>query len=137
MAPIVTAPVVFTVRFEAVPLAVPLMAFVVMVVAPPVPKVSVTPSESVAAPRVTVPLPADNVELPVTEVVPKVNAVLVVVTVPLTLVELGLLPFPDVETPPVKVNESPPSPRVTVPVFKKLTAFVIALLPPVIETLYA
>ena len=135
--PMVTTPVVLIVKFEAVPEAVPLIALVLTVVAPPEPKVNVTPSESVAVPKVIVPLPADNVELPVNEVVPSVNAVLVVVTLPFTVVELGLLPLPEVETPPVKVNASLPLPKVTVPVFKKLTAFVIVLLLPVIDTLYA
>jgi hypothetical protein len=47
------------------------------------------------------------------------------------LVSDGLLAFPVVETPPVKVLEPPLAPRVTVPVFKNVTAFVTELVAPV------
>jgi hypothetical protein len=60
----------------------------------------------------------------------------VVVTFPAIFVELGFVTLPEVAKPPEKVSESPPSPRVTVPVFRKLVSPPIEVVPPVKLTEY-
>ena len=70
----------------------------------------------------------------VTAVVPKLmTPAPAAVTVPFTIFELGDVAV----TPPVKLIVSLPSPSVRVPVLLKVTAFVIVLIAPVSETLYA
>lgn len=137
--PIVTAPVVLMVRFEALPLAVPVTEERLMALAMPVPIVKVAPSARVAAPKVMLPVEAPpTVELPpiVTPVLlsPKViTPVPAAVTVPLTVMALGAV----ATIPPVKFIVSEPLPKVTVPVLAKVVAPAIVLELPWMATLYA
>ncbi|MFM7922212.1 MAG: hypothetical protein ACKPJJ_18460, partial [Planctomycetaceae bacterium] len=78
----VTAPVTSKVTFDGVLRAVPVMLERLTAPEPPVPSVSVTPSASVAAPSVIVPLPAASVVFPATVEAASVRAVFVVVTFP-------------------------------------------------------
>ena len=122
----VTAPVTLNVTLDAVPAAVPAKLAAVIAPLPPVPRVSVTPSLSVAAPRVTVPLPAASVELAVTAVaLLSVSAVSVVVSVPAT--EFGPA---ECTSPPVNVSVSAPFPKATVPLVPNVTAFVTLVVVP-------
>ena len=119
---IVTAPMVLIVRFELVPLAVPVTDERLKVFAIPVPTVSVTPSAKVAAPKVICPVEVPpTVELPdtVTPDVPKLmTPVPAAVIVPLIVLLLGAVAV----TPPVKLIVSLPLPNVTLPVLEKVVA---------------
>ncbi len=75
--------------------------------------------------------PLESVVAAVSAAAPKAIGWFVLCTSPARLVSDGLLAFPVVETPPVKVLEPPLAPRVTVPVFKNVTAFVTELVAPV------
>jgi hypothetical protein len=104
----VTAPVTLNVRFDAVPEAVPVMLERLTAPEPPVPSVSVTPSASVAAPSVIVPLPAASALFPATVEAASVRAVFVVVTFPLSVVDPAVW-----TSPPVNVSVSLPFPSAT------------------------
>jgi hypothetical protein len=83
-------------------------------------------------------LPVSNVVAAVRVTLPISIRVLVVLIVPAAEVELGLETLPVVARPPAKVIVSAaPSPKVTVPVFKKLVSPATELVVPVSETLYA
>jgi hypothetical protein len=126
MAPLtVTAPVTLNVTFDAVPEAVPVMLERLTAPEPPVPSVSVTPSASVAAPSVIVPLPAASVVFPATVEAASVRAVFVVVTFPLSVVEPAVW-----TSPPVNVSVSLPFPSATAPEVPKVTAFVTVVFVP-------
>ncbi len=132
----VTAPVVLIVRFEALPLAVPAIDDKLIVFAIPVPIVRVTPSASVVAPKVMVPVeapPIDVLELTVTGAPRLITPLPAALTVPPKLIRLGAVAV----IPPVNAVVSPPLPKVTVPVLAKVVAPAMLLLEPLIATLYA
>ncbi len=129
-----TSFVVLITKVEDVPEAVPLIAFKSIAVALPFPRVNVTPSDKTTELNVMSPVPEIKVLFPVTLKLPRFKAVFVVVMFPLTLTSEGLEP-PPIDTPPVNVKASPPFPKVKVPVFEKVTALVIVLVPPVIDKL--
>ncbi len=120
----VTAPVVLIVRFDTVLPAVPAIDDRLIAFAIPVPKVNVTPSASVVAPKVMVP-----VELPptvvfadtLTGVVPKFSTPLEAAIVPAKVFTLGAVAV----KPPVKLKVPLLAPKVKVPVLLKVTALVI------------
>ncbi len=120
----VTAPVVLIVRFDTVLPAVPAIDDRLIAFAIPVPKVNVTPSASVVAPKVMVP-----VELPptvvfadtLTGVVPKFSTPLEAAIVPAKVFTLGAVAV----KPPLNVNVPPLAPSVKVPVLLKVTALVM------------
>lgn len=88
------------------------------------------------APMLKLPPFEASVLLPLTVVAPRVSAVLVVLMLPSTVVPDGLEPLPVVVKPPVNVRVSAGAlPRATVPVFRKLTALVIAVVEPFKATL--
>ena len=119
-------PVVFNVKFDTVPLAVPVTAPKLIAFAIPVPTVNVTLSANVASAKVMVPVePPPTVAFAVTAiaVLPKLMAL-----VPLAAIvpAIDLLLGAVAVTPPVNVSVSDASfPKVTVPVLVKVTAFVI------------
>ena len=125
MAPLtVTAPVVLMVRFELVPLAVPVTDDRLMALAMPVPTVSVTPSAKVAAPKVMLPVevpPMVAFALTVTGAPKLRTPVPAAVIVPATVIPLGAVAV----RPPVNAKVPPLVPKVTVPVLLKVTALVI------------
>ena len=130
----VTAPVVLMVRFEALPLAVPAIDDKLIAFAIPVPIVRVTPSASVVAPKVMVPVeapPIDVLELTVTGAPRLITPVPAALTVPPKLIRLGAVAV----TPPVNAVVSPPLPKVTVPVLAKVVAPAMLLLEPLIARL--
>ena len=135
----VTAPVVFSVRFDTAPAAVPDTASRLTVLLPPAPTVSVTPSASVTSPRSTDPLlPEDTVASAVTATPvfasPSVTSELFDVERTVPAIDTALASV--TETPPVKVVESEaPLPKVTVPEFRKEVDPAIEFVPPVIDTL--
>ncbi|MFM8729369.1 MAG: hypothetical protein ACKON9_30070, partial [Planctomycetaceae bacterium] len=71
------------------------------------------------------PLPAASVVFPGTVVAASVNAVFVVVTLPLSVVEPAVW-----TSPPVNVSVSLPFPSATAPEVPKVTAFVTVVLVP-------
>ena len=133
--PMVTAPMVFIVKLEDVLPVVPVTDERLKVLAIPVPIVNVTPSASVAAPKVICPVEVPpTVELPdtVTPVVPKLmTPEPAAVIVPLIVLLLGAVAV----TPAVKLIVSLPLPKVTDPVFEKVVAPAIVFDAPLNTTL--
>ena len=132
-----TAPVVFKVKFDALPAAVPVTELKLIGAATPVPTVNVVPSAKVAAPKVICPVEdPPTVELAVTliGVLRLITPVPAAETVPAKLILEGAVAI----TPPVKAELSVASlPKVSVPVFAKVVAPAILLFAPVSEMLYA
>ena len=121
-----TAAVVFSVRFDAVPPAVPLTLPSVSGVAAPVPTVRVLLSARVALPSVIWPVEAPPTvasSVTLTAVVPRLmTAVPAALMVPAMFFDDGAVAV----TPPVNARLSAAaSPSVSVPVLRKLTALVI------------
>lgn len=120
----VSAPIVLIVRFEGVPPVVPAIDERLIALAIPVPRVSVTPSASVVAPKVMVP-----VELPprvvsaetLTGLVPKLITPLEAAIVPAKVLVLGAVAV----NPLLIVNVPPDDPNARVPVLLNVTALAI------------
>ena len=129
-------PVVFNVKFDTVPLAVPVTAPKLIAFAIPVPTVNVTLSANVALPNVIAP-----VELPPTVVLKPTLTALVprlITPVPLAAIvpAIDLLLGAVAITPPVNVVLSvAESPNVTVPVLANVVTPAILFVLPVIDTL--
>ena len=122
----VTAPVVLIVRFDTAFRAVPIIEERLIALAIPVPRVRVTPSASVVAPKVMVPVALPpNVVLARTliAVVPKLITLVVLLAaiIPARYFVLGA----NAVRPFVNVNVPPLAPKVKVPVLLKVTALVI------------
>ena len=137
-----TAPVVLMVRFDAKPPAVPDTAARLIGVATPVPTVSVTPSASSAFPIVISPVEVPPTsELPSTETPVSASPSLITPTPAALTVPFKRMPAVApvcavATTPPVKAIVSPPSPSVSVPVFKNVAALSTTFVVPVNATLY-
>lgn len=111
-------------------IAPPVPAFRLRLLLPPVTEPIVRP-----APAATV-LFVAMVELPASVTAPRSMALPFDCTVPSTVVLDGLEPLPAVFTPPINVSTLPVAlPRATVPVFRKLTAFVMEVVLPFSATL--
>lgn len=127
--PVVTLVVVLVLAPEIVVKPAPEVMGVKLKV--PAPKLETVPGSTI------LPLPAFRVVLapritPVLES-PRVMRVLVVATVPLIKTEEGVVTL----RPPVKVNVSPPSPKVTAPLLRKSTSATKVLPVPVMEMVVA
>ena len=129
MAPLAaTVPVVARAMSDVVPSAVPVTDASDTAAFDPSPRVSVTPSERVAAARVMVPVPLEIVSAAGTvtvPAVPKLTAALVVEIVPARL----LVPADILDTPPVNTK---PEAMVRLPVFRNETG--AATVPPPLST---
>ena len=121
-----TTPVVLIVRLEALPEAVPATELKLIALAIPVPKVSVTPSAKVVAPRLIAPVavpPIVVVAKMLTGVVPRFIALveLLAAIVPDKYFVLGAVAI----RPLVKVKVPRAAPSVKVPVLLKVARLVI------------
>ncbi len=122
----VTAPVVLMVKLLDVPDAVPVTAAILIVLAMPVPTVSVTPSSRMALPRVIVPVDvpptkplADLMFIAVSESPRVIIPMPAAVTVPMRLIAEGLVAM----MPPVKLKTSEPAlPKVSEPLLPKVVS---------------